>query len=162
MIDTRLTLVVTIALALLAAPLAADAKRAGKMYRVGVLETTSPALNAANLDAFRQGLQELGYVEGKNFIIEYRSADGRPEWFPNLAIELVRLKVDLILTRGTPAALAAKKATGTIPVVMAASGDPVGTGFVTSLARPGGNLMGLSAVVIDLTSFCFETRKSLM
>jgi ABC-type uncharacterized transport system substrate-binding protein len=134
----------------LAAPLAADAQQAGKMYRLGVLETTSPALNAANFDAFRQGLQELGYVEGKNFIIEYRSTDGRPERFPNLAIELVRLKVDLILTRGTPAALAAKKATGTIPVVMAASGDPVGTGLVTSLARPGGNVTGLSAVVIDL------------
>jgi len=150
MIDTRLTLVVTIALALLAAPLAADAQQAGKMYRLGVLETTSPALNAANFDAFRQGLRELGYVEGKNVIIEYRSTDGRPERFPNLAIELVRLKVDLILTRGTPAALAAKKATGTIPVVMAASGDPVGTGLVTSLARPGGNVTGLSAVVLDL------------
>ena len=141
---------VPLVIALLAAPLAAEAQQAGKMYRLGVLETTSPALNAANFDAFRQGLQELGYVEGKNFIIEYRSTDGRPQRFPNLAIELVRLKVDLILTRGTPAALAAKKATGTIPVVMAASGDPVGTGLVTSLARPGGNVTGLSAVVIDL------------
>ena len=125
----------------LAAPVAAKAQ-AGKMYRVGVLERTSPALNAANFDAFRQGLQELGYVGGKNFVIEYRSAEGRLERFPNLAIELVSLRVDLILTRGTPAALAAKKATGTIPVVMAAIGDPVGTGVVKPF-----NLRRLTEVV---------------
>jgi putative tryptophan/tyrosine transport system substrate-binding protein len=82
-----------------------------------MLERTSPAINAANLDAFRQGLRDLGYVEGKDFVIEYRSADGRDERFPGLAAELVRLKVDLIVTRGTQAALAAKHATGTIPVV---------------------------------------------
>ena len=147
--DRRRFLLTSLAGAL-AAPLGAEAQQVGKMYRVGVLERTSPALNAANFDAFRQGLQKLGYVQGKNFVIEYRSAEGRLERFPNLAIELVRLRVDLILTRGTPAALAAKKATGTIPVVMAAIGDPVGTGVVTSLARPGGNVTGLSAIVIDL------------
>src|SRR3989442_14321437 len=111
-----------LALSLALAPLAAEAQQAGKIYRIGMLETTSMALNAANLDAFRQGLQELGYVEGRNFMIEYRSADGRRERFPELATELVRLKVDVILTRGTPAVMAAKNATGTIPVVMAASG----------------------------------------
>jgi putative tryptophan/tyrosine transport system substrate-binding protein len=121
-----------------------------KLYRIGMLERTSMAINAANVDGFRGGLQELGYAEGKNFVIEYRSADGRDDRFPNLATELVRLQVDLIVTRGTPAALAAKNATGTIPVVMAGIGDPVGQGVVASLARPGGNITGLSAVVTEL------------
>ena len=103
-------LAVILTLSLTLAPLAAEAQQTGKVYRIGVLETTSPALNTANLDAFRQGLRELGYVEGQNFVIEYRSADGRPERFPGLATELVRLKVDLIVTRGTPAVLAAEKA----------------------------------------------------
>jgi putative ABC transport system substrate-binding protein len=136
---------------LLAAPLAAEGQPAGKVYCIGVLEPTSMALNAANLDAFRQGLRELGYVEGRNMRIEYRSADGRSERFPDLAAELVRLKVDVILTRGTPAVMAAKNATGTIPVVMAASGDPVLSGVVSSLARPGGNVTGLSAVVVEVS-----------
>jgi putative ABC transport system substrate-binding protein len=127
---------------LLAAPLASEAQQAGKVYRIGVLEMTPVALNAANLEAFRQGLRELGYVERQNYAIEYRSADGRPERFPDLA----RLKVDLIVTRGTPAALAAKNATRTIPIVMATSGDPVGTGAVSGLARPGGNVTGLSTL----------------
>ena len=136
---------------LLAAPLAAEAQPAGKVYCIGVLEPTSMALNAANLDAFRQGLRELGYVEGRNMRIDYRSADGRSERFPDLAAALVRLKVDVILTRGTPAVMAAKNATGTIPVVMAASGDPVLSGVVSSLARPGGNVTGLSAVVVEVS-----------
>jgi putative ABC transport system substrate-binding protein len=136
---------------LLAAPLAAEGQPAGKVYCIGVLEPTSMALNAANLDAFRQGLRELGYVEGRNMMIEYRSADGRSERFPDLVAELVRLKVDVILTRGTPAVMAAKNATGTIPVVMAASGDPVLSGVVASLARPGGNVTGLSAVVVQVS-----------
>ena len=127
---------------LLTAPLVAEAQPAGKVYRIGVLET-KVALNAANLEAFRQGLRELGYVERQNYAIEYRSADGRPERFPDLAAELVRLKVDLILTRGTPAALAAKNATRTIPIVMA-TGEALGSGVVSSLARPGGNVTGLS------------------
>jgi ABC-type uncharacterized transport system substrate-binding protein len=95
-----------------------------------MLETIPAASNAANFDALRKGLRELGYVEGQNLIIDYRSADGRPERFPQLAAELVRLNVDLIVTRGTPAVMAAKNATGTVPVVMAASGEPVGTGVV--------------------------------
>jgi putative ABC transport system substrate-binding protein len=114
-----------------------------------MLETRSAALNAANIDAFRRGLQELGYKEGQNIEIVYRSSDGRDERFAVLASELVRLKVDLILTRGTPAALAAKRATDTIPVVMAASGDPVGSGIVASLARPGGNVTGLSSGITE-------------
>ena len=150
MIDMRLIRVVIPILALLATPLVSDAQTAGKTYRIGVLETISPALNVANLDAFRQRLRELGYVEGQNLVIEYRSADGRAERFPDLAAELVRLKVNLIVTRGTPAAKAAKNATGTIPVVMAAIGEPLGTGVVASLARPGGNVTGFSAVVTEL------------
>ena len=128
----------------------AEAQQTGKVYHIGMLETTSTALNAANLDAFRKGLRELGYVEGQNLVIEYRSADGRNERFPDLATELVHLKVDLIVTRGTPSTLAAKNATGTIPVVMAATGDPVATGIVASLARPGGNVTGLSTLDAEI------------
>jgi putative ABC transport system substrate-binding protein len=144
-------LIVMLVLGILAVPLAARAQPAGKVYRIGVLETTSAALNVPNLDAFRQGLRELGYTEGQNLVIEYRSADGHPERFPDLATELVRLQVDLILTRGTPAALAAKHATqGTMPVVITGAGDPVGSGLVASLARPGGNVTGLSALTTEL------------
>ena len=146
----RRTFLGMIASGLLAAPLAAEAQPAGKVYRIGVLESTSPALNAANLAAFQQELRELGYVERQNYAIEYRSADGRLERFPDLAAELVRLKVDLIVTRGTTGALAAKNATRTIPIVMATSGDPVAAGLVASLARPGGNVTGLSSIIAEL------------
>jgi putative ABC transport system substrate-binding protein len=136
----------------LAAPLGAGAQeyKAGKIYRIGTLEPVSAALNASNLAALSQGLREAAYVEGQNLMIEYRSADGQDERFPGLASELIRLKVDVIVTRGTPAALAAKNATSTIPVVMASSGDPVATGVVVSLAHPGGNVTGLSAVATDI------------
>jgi len=135
---------------LLAAPLAAGAQQAGKVYRIGILETRSAVLNATNLDAFRQGLRALGYTEGQNLEITYRSSDGRDDRFPGLAGELVRLKMDVILTRGTPAALAAKSATRKIPVVMASSGDPVGSGLVASLRRPGGNVTGLSSYDVEI------------
>jgi putative ABC transport system substrate-binding protein len=114
-----------------------------------MLETRSITLNAANVDAFRQGLRELGYKEGQNLEIVYRSSDGRDDRFPGLARELVNLKVDLIVTRGTPATLAAKRATQTLPVVMAATGDPVGSGLVAHLARPGGNVTGLSSGITE-------------
>jgi putative tryptophan/tyrosine transport system substrate-binding protein len=107
-------------------------------------------LNVANLSAFQKGLREFGYVEGQNLLFEYRSADGRTERFPGLAAELVDLKVDLSVTRGTPAALAAKQATQTIPIVMASNGDPLGSGLIAGLAHPGGNVTGLSALVLDL------------
>ena len=110
-----------------------------------MLETTDAALNRANLDAFREGLRALGYVEGQNLAIEYRSADGRAERFAAHAAELVASKVDVIVTRGTPAALAAWDASPTIPVVMAASGEPFGTGVVAGLASPGGHVTGLSS-----------------
>jgi putative ABC transport system substrate-binding protein len=130
--------------------LASSAQPRDKVWRIGLLETRSAVLNAASIDAFRQGMQELGYKEGENFEIAYRSSDGRDEPFPGLASELVRLKVDLILTRGTPAALAAKSATRTIPVVMAASGDPVGSGLIASLGHPGGNVTGLSPFNVEI------------
>src|SRR5262249_17279661 len=135
---------------LVLAPLAAGAQQTAKVYRIGVLGTRSATLNTANLGAFRQGLRELGYVEGRDFVIEYRWADGRPERFSGLATELVRLKVDLLVTRGTPAALAAAKATESIPIVMASSGDPTGFGIVSRLARPGGNVTGLSTIAVEL------------
>ena len=141
---------VILVLNVILAPHAAEAQQAGKVYRIGILETIAASRNATNIDAFRQGLKELGYVEGQNLAIEYRSADGRAERFADLAAELLRLQVDLIVTRGTPAALAAKKATKTVPIVMAASGDPLGSGIVASLARPGGNITGLSSIVADL------------
>ena len=149
MIDRRTFLAGTGAV-LLATPLAAEAQPRGKVYRIGVLEVVSVTSNTINLAAFREGLKELGYADGQNFMIEYRSADGRPERFPDLVEELVRLKVDVILTRGTPAALAAKRATTTIPIVMASSGDPLATGLVASLAHPGGNVTGLSALATEI------------
>ena len=147
---TRRAFIRTLAGWLLAAPAAVEAQQPGKVYRVGVLEVASAASNTTNLAALRQGLRELGYTDGKNFVIEYRSVDGLPDRFPELAEELVRLKVDVILTRGTPAALAAKRATATIPIVMASSGDPLATGLVASLAHPGGNVTGLSALATEI------------
>ena len=153
---------VTLTLCLLTAPLAAEAQPAGKVYRIGMLETRSTVLNAANIDAFRQGLLELGYKEGQNFEIVYRSSDGRDDRFPGLASELARLRVDLILTRGTPAVLAAMRAAPSIPVVMAASGDPVGSGLVASAARPGGNVTGLSSGLTEVYAKRVELLRELL
>jgi putative ABC transport system substrate-binding protein len=136
--------------AAVAASSPARAQAPAKTHRIGILETVSPSLNTRNLDALRRGLRELGYVENRNYVLEYRSADGEVRRFPALAGELVRLGVDLIVTRGTPAARAAKDATETIPIVMAAIGDPLGPGIVASLARPGANVTGLSAFVTEL------------
>jgi putative ABC transport system substrate-binding protein len=154
----RRTFIGGIAGGLLAAPL--GAQQVGKVYRIGILETIPASQNAAKLDALRKGLRDLGYVEGRNLIIEYRSADGRAERFPDLASELVRLKVDLIVTRGTPAAKAVKSATGTIPVVMAAMGEPLAV--VATLAHPGGNITGLTTFSIELTGKRVEVIKELV
>ena len=142
-------------------PLTARAQP-GKVWRIGMLDTTSAELNAPNLDAFRRGLRQLGYVEGQNLAIDYRSADGRLERIPQLAAELVRRNVDVIVTRGTPSALAVKHATATIPIVMAAIGEPVETGLVASLARPGGNVTGLSAFVTELVAKRVELLKEVL
>jgi ABC-type uncharacterized transport system substrate-binding protein len=144
---TILGITMAVCALLCGAPLAAGAQQVAKLYRVGVLDSVGMASNEANLSAFRQGLRELGYVEGQNVVIEYRSADGRAERFPDLATELIRLKVDVIVTRGTSAALGARHVTETIPIVMASSGDPVFAGLVASLARPGGNVTGLHTIV---------------
>ena len=132
----------------------------GKVYRIGILEAIPAAQNAANLDALRKGLRDLGYVEGRNLVIEYRSADGRAERFPDLASELVRLGVDLIVTRGTPAARAAKNATETIPTIMATMGDP--RAIVASFARPGGNITGVTTFSTELTAKRIELLKELV
>jgi putative tryptophan/tyrosine transport system substrate-binding protein len=157
---TRRVFVGTLAGGLLATPLAVRAQQVGKVYRIGILEPIPAARNAANLDALRKGLRDLGYVEGRNLVIEYRSADGRAERFPDLASELVRLKVDLIVTRGTPAARAAKKATETIPTVMATMGDP--HAIVASFAHPGGNITGVTTFSTELTAKRIQLLKELV
>ena len=129
-------------LAILAAPLATDAQQASRVPRIGYLEFGTAAPGTPLLEAFRQGLRDLGWVEGQNIALEVRDADGKRDHLPELAAELVRRKVDLIFASGTPAALAAKHATTTIPIVIGFVGDPVGSDIVASLARPGGNITG--------------------
>ena len=144
----RRTFMAMLAGGIVVAPFVAEAQQAAKVARIGYL-----ALNLAPgplIEAFRQGLRDLGYVEGRNVVIEYRNAEGKPERFPALAAELVALKVDVILVGSTPQALAAKQATKTIPIVFTGTADPVGSGLVTSLARPGGNVTGLSNLAAEL------------
>ena len=140
------------------APLTAEAQQ-GKVYRIGYVGNSSASLEPRLLGAFRDGLRNLGYVEGQNIRIEYRWAEGRYERFPDFMAELVRLKVDLIVVAGTPAILAAKQATNTIPIVMAVIGDALEAGVVPSLARPGGNITGLSTVVPELEGKRLELLK---
>jgi putative ABC transport system substrate-binding protein len=137
----------------------AEAQQPKKVPRIGFLSTVSPAALLARTEAFRQGLRELGYVEGKNIVIEYRSAEGKTERLPELAAELVRLKVELIVTAGSTSTRLVKEATSTIPVVMAFDDDPVGNGFVASLARPGGNITGLSSLAPELSGKQVELLK---
>src|SRR6266542_386698 len=132
-----------VTLGLIAAPLAAEAQQTGKIPRVGFVEAGSRSVNQHFADAFRRGLHELGYVEGQNITIEERWAEGRTERFPDLLADLLRLKVDVIVQASGLGAVAAKKATTSVPVVFVGVGDPVGLGLVESLARPGGNLTGL-------------------
>ena len=142
-------------------PLAAHAQQTSKIWRIGMLDVASETINAANVAALRQGLRQLGYVDGQNLSISYRFARGGVEQFAALATELLRQDINVFVTRGTPATLAAKNATTVIPVVMAASGDPVRAGLVASLARPGGNVTGLSAFLIDLAAKRFELLKEM-
>jgi putative ABC transport system substrate-binding protein len=148
----RLTVIVT--LALLAVPLVAGAQPAAKVYRIGLLGGSPPTSPEASRlwEGFFQGLRELGYVEGQNVVIEGRWYGDRTERLPALAAELVRLPVDVIVAGTAPAPEAAKRATSTIPIVMASHGDPVGSGLVASLAKPGGNVTGLSGVGPELSS----------
>jgi putative tryptophan/tyrosine transport system substrate-binding protein len=135
-----------------------DAQQPKKFWRIGELGASSPSANPARYDAFRQRLRELGYVEGKNIAIEGRYAEGQLERLPDLAAELVRLKVDVIVARGLPAARAAKEATATIPIVIQ-GGDPVRTGLVASLAHPGGNVTGFSDATVDVITKRLELLK---
>jgi putative tryptophan/tyrosine transport system substrate-binding protein len=131
-----------------------------KFWRIGVLETIPPELNVANLAALRRGLRELGYVEDRNYVLVYRSADGQPEQFPNLAEELVQGQVDIIITRGTPATRAARAATSTIPIVIAAIGEALGV--IDSLAHPEGNVTGMSAFTTELAAKRVELLNELL
>jgi putative ABC transport system substrate-binding protein len=137
----------------------AEAQQPARIHRIGILFPTSASFFSARDEAFRRRLREHGYVEGKNIVIDYRYADGKPDRVPELAAELVGLKVDVIVTVSPSATLAAKKASGTIPIVFAAANDPVGTGHVSSLARPGGNITGLSLMVPDLDGKRLELLK---
>ena len=137
-------LICAISLAMLLAPLGAAAQQPGKVPRIGYFSAGSPSGAPHLLEAFRKGLRELGWVEDKNIVIDYRFAEGRSDRLPDLAAELVRLKVDIIVALATPAAAAAKNATQTIPIVMIGAYDPVGVGLIAGLARPGGNVTGLS------------------
>lgn len=137
-------LIITLALGILLAPLATDAQQSGKVYRIGALFGGSESGTVPIAEAFRQGLSAAGYEDGRSIFIEFRYADGKFDRLPDLAAELVRQKVDVIVAPTTPAALAAQKATATIPIITVAVADPVASGLVTSLGRPGGNITGLT------------------
>jgi putative ABC transport system substrate-binding protein len=137
----------------------ANAQQAGKIFRIGYLDPSTAAGNAVLVKVFLQELSKLGWIEGKNFTVEYRFGEQKNERLPELAADLVRLKVDLIVVTGGPSVLAAKKATTTIPIVMASVGDPVGEGLVASLARPGGNVTGFSSLSPELNTKRLEILK---
>jgi putative tryptophan/tyrosine transport system substrate-binding protein len=140
----------------------AEAQQTGKIVRIGFLDTSTASGSAVLWDAFRQEMRKLGWIEGKNIAIEYRFAEQKPERLPELAVDLVRLKVGLIVVSGTPPALAAKNATTTIPIVMANVADPVGQGLVASLARPGGNVTGNSGLAFELDTKRLEILKDVV
>jgi putative ABC transport system substrate-binding protein len=152
----------TLCVMLFALCVPADAQQPGKIFRIGYLSPTSPSVSPTRIDAFRQGLRELGYIESKNIVIEYRYAEGKFDRLPSLAAELVSFKVDLIVTTGPTVTRAAKEATTTVPIVMATDTDPVGNGFVASLARPGGNITGLSALAPELSGKQLELLKEVV
>lgn len=155
----RLTVAVTLVLNAIAAPFAVEAQTGGIVPVIGFLDPSAPSLTQHLREAFRQGLQDHGWTEGKNIRIEYRSAEGRNERFSEMAAEMVRLNVNVMIVAGEPMIAAAKQATSTIPIVMASVGDPVGRGFVASLARPGGNITGVSNLAVDLTGKWLELLK---
>ncbi len=156
------TLSVIFALGLVLARVSSEAQQPTKVPRIGYLAGPSLSSLAPRIEAFRQGLRELGYVEGKNIVIEWRSAEGKSDRLPDLAGELVHLKVDVIVTTGPGNTRSAKEATSTIPIVMTQDNDPVGNGFVASLARPGGNITGLSTLRADLSGKLLELLKEIL
>jgi putative ABC transport system substrate-binding protein len=141
---------------------AAQAQQATRIPRIGYLDSVSLSVNAARVEAFRHGLRELGYVEGKNIVIEWRSADGKPDRLPALVAELIGLKVDIIVSAGAAVTRPTKEATSTIPVVMTQDSDPVGSGLVASLARPGGNITGLSNFAPELSGKRLEILREVV
>ena len=147
---------------LLAVAIMAEAQQTGKVPRIAYLTVAPLSANVARVEAFRQGLRELGYVEGKNIVIEWRSGEGKLESEGELVAEAVRLKVDVIVTSGPTMTRAAKQATVTIPIVMTFDSDPVGSGFIASLARPGGNITGLSALSPELSGKQLELLKEII
>jgi putative ABC transport system substrate-binding protein len=151
-----------LAIFLLTSVCPAEAQQPTKVPQIGYLNAGSPSTNAARIEAFRQGLRELGYVEGKNIVIEWRHAEAKFDRLPALAAELVRLKVDIIITGGPPATRSAKEATVTIPIVMTQDTDPVGNGFVASLARPGGNITGLATLAPETSGKRLELLKEIL
>ena len=152
--------VLTLCAMLLALSVPAEAQQQlKKLHRIGILLVGSSSFYSAWIDVFRQGLKELGYIEGKNIAIEYRYAEGKADRLPALAAELVGLKVEIVFTSSTPSVLAVKKATSTIPIVFVSISDPVASGLVTSLARPGGNITGLSLVAVELSGKRLELLK---
>ena len=156
------TLPLALALGVLAVPLAAGGQPPGKVPRVGILRAGILPAGDLFMEPFRQGLRDLGYVEGQNILLEFRSAEGKPERFPALAADLVRSKVDIIVASGTAGIRAARKASTTIPIIMAVHGNPVEVGFVNSLARPGGNITGLSFMNPELSAKRVELLKELV
>jgi len=155
----RRTFLGTLAGGLLAAPLVVEGQPAGKIYRIGYLSYLGCSNDPFLRGPFREGLRELGYVEGRNVVIECRSAPGKPDRYPDLVAELVRLDVDVLVTVSTALALAAKQATRAVPIVMLYVGDPVGSGLVSSLARPGANLTGLSMLASEMVQKGLELVK---
>jgi putative tryptophan/tyrosine transport system substrate-binding protein len=153
---------ILVALVLLAVAVTAEAQQPKKIPRIGFLSATSPSTTAARVEAFRRGLSDLNYVEGKNIVIEYRYAEGKLDRVRELAVELVRLKVDVIVSGGPSATRPAKEATRTIPIVMGQDTDPVGNGFVASLARPGGNITGLSTLAPEISGKQLELLKEII
>jgi len=154
--------VLTLCAMLFALCSSAHAQQPKKVPRIGYLSNTSPSADSARYEAFRQGLRELGYVAGKNVVIEYRYTEGKSDRLPALAAELVRLRVDVVVTGGGATTRAAKEATTTIPIVFAQDGDPVASGFVASLARPGGNITGLSNFAPELNGKRLELLKEIV
>ena len=159
--DRKAIIVLLVGLTLVYVHLA-EAQQAGKIPRIGYLGGATPAALSVRLDAFRQGMRKLGYVQGKNIVIEYRYAEGELDRLPVLAAELVRLKVDVIVAGGPQATRAAKEATITIPIVMTFDNDPVGNGFISSLARPGGNVTGLSTLYPEISGKQLELLKEIV
>jgi putative ABC transport system substrate-binding protein len=155
-------LVAILNFAVLAAPFAVHAQQASKLPRIGFLGNSTEALEANLIGPFREGLRALGYVEGQNVLIEYRWAEGKYERFPALIAELLAVKVDVVVTAGTPATLAVKRATTSVPVVMIAVGDPVGTGIVPSLSHPGGNITGLTSISTEMDGKRLELLREVL